>query len=365
MDLSETKTFEREAAAAPLAPQLLERLASSWLGALATEAPEPPPVHLDHLAHAALARLTQGLSPASQVAAWQDWALHLAQSPSKQLQLLEKAWRKWNRLLLYASRAGQANCPACIEPLPQDKRFADPAWQQWPYNLIQQAFLLQQQWWWNATTGVTGVSRHHEEMVTFAARQWLDMLSPSNFISTNPVVQAATRQQAGANLVRGAINAIEDWQRQASNAPPAGAEAFTVGGNIAATPGKVVYRNRLIELIQYAPATPKVHAEPILIVPAWIMKYYILDLSAENSLVRWLVSQGHTVFMISWKNPDAEDRELGLEDYRLLGPMAASTRSARSCPRPRCSSSATASAARWPPSPRPRWRATTMRASRA
>jgi polyhydroxyalkanoate synthase len=321
MDLSETKALEREAAS--FAPRLLERLASSWLGALATEAPEPPAVHLDHLAHAALARLTNGLSPASVIAAWQDWALHLAQSPSKQLQLAEKAWRKWNRLLLYASQAAFKECPACIEPLPQDKRFADPAWQKWPYNAIHQAFLLQQQWWWNATTGIAGVSRHHEEMVTFAARQWLDMLSPSNFVATNPVVQSATQQQLGANLVRGAINVIEDWQRQASNARPHGAEAFAVGSNVAATPGKVVYRNRLIELIQYTPTTPDVHAEPVLVVPAWIMKYYILDLSPENSLVRWLVGQGHTVFMISWKNPDAEDRELSLDDYRRLGPMAA------------------------------------------
>jgi polyhydroxyalkanoate synthase subunit PhaC len=236
MDLSEVKALE-PGAATPLGVQALERLASSWLGALAAEAPEPPPVHLDHLAHAALARLTQGMSQASAAAAWQDWALHLALSPSKQLQLTEKAWRKWNRLLLYAARAGQQGCSACIEPLPQDKRFDDPAWQRWPFNLIHQAFLLQQQWWWNATTGVTGVSRHHEEMVTFAARQWLDMLSPSNFLFTNLVVQAATREQMGANLVRGAINALEDVQRRASNAAPWGAEAFTIGDNIAATPG--------------------------------------------------------------------------------------------------------------------------------
>jgi polyhydroxyalkanoate synthase len=314
MDPTEAKAF---------APQLLERLASSWLGALAAEAPERPPQNIDHFAHALLGSVTQGMSPASLLAAWQDWAMHLALSPTKQMQLLDKAWRKWNRLLLYASHALAGDCAPCIEPLPQDRRFADPAWQRWPYNVIHQAFLLQQQWWWNATTGVAGVSRHHEEMVTFGARQLLDMVAPSNFVSTNPVVFDETLRRVGANLVQGVVNAMEDWQRRVSGSRPYGADAYTVGVDVATTPGKVVYRNRLIELIQYAPATADVHAEPVLIVPAWIMKYYILDLSKENSLVRYLVGRGHTVFVISWKNPDADDRELGFDDYRRLGPMAA------------------------------------------
>ena len=213
--------------------------------------------------------------------------------------------------------------PCCIEPLPQDKRFIGEDWQKWPYNLMHQAFLLNQQWWHNATTGVRGVTKQHESMVEFASRQILDMFSPSNFILTNPEVLQHTFKKGGMNLVRGLQNLIEDWERSVSGKKPVGTENFVVGRDVAVTPGKVIYRNRLIELIQYAPATDRVRPEPILIVPAWIMKYYILDLSPENSLVKYLTEQGFTVFMISWKNPSPEDRDLSMEDYRTLGVMAA------------------------------------------
>ena len=256
--------------------------------------------------------------------AWYDWALHLSLSPGKQRSLIEKGLHKQQRLARYALRVASAHdCPTCIEPLEQDRRFAAPAWQQWPFNLIHQGFLLQQQWWHNATTGVRGVSRHHENMVTFAGRQWLDMWSPSNFIWTNPEVLHAITQSGGANLWRGAMNFLEDARRLALDDAPAGVEGFEVGKDVAVTPGKVVFRNHLIELIQYSPTTPDVHAEPVLIVPSWIMKYYILDLSPHNSMVKYLVDQGHTVFILSWKNPTAADRDLGLEDYRWLGVMDA------------------------------------------
>jgi polyhydroxyalkanoate synthase len=275
--------------------------------------------------HAAAARFTAGLSPATLAQAYLDWATHLTYSPGKRLQLVDKATRKAIRFANYASHCVPLSHqpPCCIEPLPQDRRFVGEDWQRWPYNLIYQAFLLHQQWWHNATTGIRGVTRQYENMVKFASRQILDMVSPSNFILTNPEVLRRTLGTGGMNLITGLQNLIEDWERSSSGKKPVGAENFRVGRDVAVTPGQVVYRNRLIELIQYVPATERVRPEPVLIVPAWIMKYYILDLSPQNSLVKYLTEQGFTVFMISWKNPGPDERDLGMEDYRTLGPMAA------------------------------------------
>jgi len=276
---------------------------------------------LDRSFHAGVAHLTGGLSPAALAAAYWDWAIHLAASPGKQMQLAEKAARKAWRFGACASQYPAS--PPCIDPLPHDKRFAGEAWRHWPYNLFYQGFLLNQQWWHKATTGVAGVSKQHQDAVDFAARQLLDMFSPSNFLPTNPEIQRRTLETGGANLAHGFQNFLEDLGRAASGGKPAGAEAFKPGRNVAITPGKVVFRNRLVELIQYAPTTGEVRPEPVLIVPAWIMKYYILDLSPHNSLVRHLTEQGFTVFMMSWKNPGPEDRDLDMEDYRNLGVMAA------------------------------------------
>ena len=280
---------------------------------------------VDRSLHAAFARFTLGLSPAALAKAYFDWATHLTFSPGKRIQLVDKAARKSVRFANYAFRCASEGGKAehCIEPLPQDRRFAGEDWQKPPFNLIYQSFLLQQQWWHNATTGIRGVTKHHEEMVEFTARQLLDMVSPANFPATNPEVLRQTVSKGGMNLVNGWRNLMEDWERAVSGKKPVGTEQFVVGRDVAVTPGKVVYRNRLIELIQYAPATEKVRPEPVLIVPAWIMKYYILDLSPHNSLVKYLTEQGFTVFMISWKNPSPDDRDLGLDDYRTLGVMSA------------------------------------------
>ena len=280
---------------------------------------------LDHAFQAAIARASFGLSPVDMWSTWADWALHLALAPGKQQQLWLKGVRKSQRFWQYALQAPRQDDDRgpCIAPLAQDKRFSSDDWQKFPFSLYYQAFLLTQQWWHNATTDVPGVSHDHERTLQFASRQILDVFSPSNNPLTNPEVINRTREELGQNFLRGFQNLAEDWERMAGGKRPFGAEDFEVGRDVAVTPGKVVFRNRLIELIQYAPSTAKVHSEPLLIVPAWIMKYYILDLSPENSLVRYLVAQGFTVFTISWKNPGPDDRDLSLEDYRRLGVMDA------------------------------------------
>jgi len=334
--MNEISTAERRASRAPTeTPDAPEKLAASATRALAPlpgwvgEDGVDPSLELadvlDRSLNYARSRFTLGLSPAALAEAYFDWLVHLSAAPGKQLQLSQKALRKWLRLAHYVATCvpTQPQHTCCIEPLPNDRRFRGEAWHGWPYDIIYQAFLLQQQWWHNATTDVRGVTRQHERQVEFAARQVLDVFSPANFIPTNPEVLHQTLAAGGLNLVRGFWNFIEDWERQINGRPPAGSEAFKVGENLAVTPGKVVFRNELIELIQYTPTTDKVRPEPILIVPAWIMKYYILDLSTRNSLVRHLVAQGFTVFIISWKNPTSDNRNLGIEDYRTLGIEAA------------------------------------------
>ena len=277
--------------------------------------------------HAALARRFSSLSPAAGLLAASDWALHLATSPGKCMDLARLAMHQSGELAEYArermTAGSDRQARLGVEPAVEDRRFRDPEWQQWPFNYLHQSFLFRQQWWDAATRGVRGVEKHHENIVSFAARQWLDIFSPGNQLATNPVVLQRTLQQGGANLLRGALNAADDLQRLAADQGPAGVEDFVVGRDVAITPGKVVLKNRLMELIQYTPTTAAVHPEPILIVPAWIMKYYILDLSPHNSLIGYLVDQGHTVFCVSWKNPGYEDRDLGMDDYLELGFHAA------------------------------------------
>lgn len=278
----------------------------------------------DRMINATLSRFTMGLSPASLAMTYFDWATHLAVSPAKQFELNEKWVRKSSRLWEYAARCMLNPDPdTCIEPLPQDRRFRHEAWKLFPYNLIHQSFLLYQQWWHNATTGIRGVDKRHEQAVEFFSRQILDMMSPANSPLLNPEILRRTYAEGGANLQRGYRNWIDDVGRKARGEPPAGTEEFEVGENLAVTPGKVVLRNHLMELIQYEPTTEAVRREPVLMMSAWMMKYYIMDLSPHNSMVKFLVDRGHTVFMISWRNPDSEDRDLGMEDYRRTGIMAA------------------------------------------
>ena len=211
-----------------------------------------------------------------------------------------------------------------------DTRFKDPAWLAPPFNFYRQAYSVLEAWGEASALADPGVTPENTTRAVFQAHQWLDLFSPTNAFWTNPQVVKATWQAGGANLAQGFQNYLADVQELF--APSAdGLPGFTPGKDVAATPGKIVFRNDLIELIQYAPATADVRAEPILIVPAWIMKYYILDLSPHNSLIRYLTEQGHTVFCISWRNPGAEMRDLPFDAYRSDGVMAALDELSRIC----------------------------------
>jgi polyhydroxyalkanoate synthase subunit PhaC len=258
-------------------------------------------------------RLTGGRSPSTVGLAFLDWAAHAANAPFQTAALGRTALAQWQRLMR-AAMGGET----VIGPRPGDDRFTHPAWKQRPYDLLIQAVLLGEEWWDSVVRSPGGVSQPSQRMVAFCMRQWLDLMSPSNVPWLNPEVIQATRMSGGANLATGLRNFLRD---QASTG--AVTNGFRVGKDLAATPGKVVFRNALVELIQYAPTTATVGSEPVLMVSAWIMKYYILDLSAHNSLIGWLVAQGRTVFAISWRNPGSDMHDTSLDDYRAQGVMAA------------------------------------------
>lgn len=280
---------------------------------------------LDGQWHAALAKLTGGLSPMAIAMAWTDWALHLATQPAQALRLATAAQQ--GVLQCWGATLGQSPVPA------GDGRYQAPEWQRWPWAALAHAQQAAEAWWRDATA-LRGMSPHHQEMAGFYARQMLDALSPANAGLFNPEVAARTREQWGANLVQAGAQAVDHWREQHGLArlELAAGPVYTPGVNVAVTPGKVVHRNHLVELIQYAPQTPTVQTEPIFIVPSWIMKYYILDLSPENSLVKWLVGQGHTVFILSWRNPDESDALLGMADYLEQGIFDALAAVARRVP---------------------------------
>ncbi|MBW7970068.1 alpha/beta fold hydrolase [Bradyrhizobium sp. BR 10289] len=285
--------------------------------------PAPEPYSLDRAFHAMLARFTGGISPVALSLAWLDWSAHLAAAPQRRMEISRNVLRDAGQFVEAAAHATSRKPWSVIQPQRRDRRFREPQWELAPFNLLAQAFLLTERWWHDATTGVRGVSHANEAIVEFSVRQMLDMMAPSNFAATNPQVLEKAFQSGGENFVFGWQNWCSDLMRMLSISKPAGDGQFIVGETVAVSPGKVVYRNDLIELIQYHPTTAQVRPEPILIVPAWIMKYYILDLSPQNSLVRYLTSQGFTVFAISWRNPDTKDRDVAFDDYRRLGVMAA------------------------------------------
>ncbi|GAB0118058.1 PHA/PHB synthase family protein [Acidisoma sp. 7E03] len=287
--------------------------------------PMAPASHADHdpldrLLHAWQRHFTGGAAPTSLPTAWADWAIHAASHPFRMAERRRAGFDQWLRLIRILIGAEPP-----VSPPPNDHRFAHPAWGEAPYAALVQAVLLNEAWWQQLIAAPPGVAQHNRALLAFQVQQWLDMISPSNLPWLNPEILSATWSSQGANLRAGFVNFLRE-QSGADTGPD-----FRLGRDLAATPGRVILRNDLFELIQYAPTTPTVSAEPVLIVPAWIMKYYILDLSPENSLVRWLVAQGRTVFMMSWRNPDARMRDVAFDDYRAEGVMAALNRVSEIC----------------------------------
>ncbi len=297
-------------------------------GKRATTAPDIPPVDryvdtetptrkLDRLVQTSVAPLTGNLSPIALGLAFMDWAWHLGASPGRQMELAALATQ-----LATDTLRVQDGTTNGIGVHDDDPRFRAEDWAQWPFSQWRAGFRNAEAFWREASQ-VPGVSEHHTQLVDFFARQYLGMLTPANGLFSNPVVLKNAVQSGGMPLLRG----VQNWLSDVTGVPTAEDEAnsqrFQVGGNVAITPGKVIFRNELIELIRYEPQTPSVYPEPVLIIPSWIMKYYILDLSPHNSMVRYLVSQGHTVYMLSWRNPDAKDRDLSMEDYLASGVFAA------------------------------------------
>ena len=274
---------------------------------------ETPTQRLDRLVHAAAAPVTGSLSPISMALAMADWAWHLGVSPGRQMELAALA----------TQLARDTLSPESVENAEQaaiddDPRFRHEAWGRWPFSQLRTGFRNTEAFWREASQ-VPGMTAHHADLTRFFARQWLGVMAPANWLATNPVVLQDVAESNGAHLVKGYRN----WMADTSGVPTAEDLAqqvrFKVGRDVAITPGKVVHRNRLVELIRYDAQTATVHPEPVFIIPSWIMKFYILDLSPQNSMVRYLVEQGHTVYMLSWRNPDASDHDLTMDDYLKLG----------------------------------------------
>ena len=259
--------------------------------------------------------------------AFLEMTAKMMSDPTKMVQAQISLWQDY--LGLWQSAAGrmlgQETAPAAT-PEARDRRFRDKDWDENAlFDFIKQSYLLTSRWIQATVQDVHGLDDETARKVEFFTGQFVNALSPSNFVMTNPEVLRTTIESRGENLVRGLSNVLEDLERGNGRLAikMTDLDAFRVGGNIAVTPGKVVFRTDLMELIQYDPATPKVHRRPLLIVPPWINKFYILDLRPENSLIKWAVDQGHTVFVVSWVNPDEALAEKTFDDYMVEGPLAA------------------------------------------
>jgi polyhydroxyalkanoate synthase len=254
----------------------------------------------------------------------------LARMMADPARLLEAQMALWNDYLTLWQRTaerlmGQAAEPV-VQPAPDDRRFRDREWSDNAvFDYIKQSYLLTARFLQNAVREGGGLADQAGRKVDFYTRQFVDAMAPSNYVLTNPEVLRATVETGGENLLNGLQNLLDDLDRGKGRLAISMTDmaAFRIGENVGTTPGKVVYQNELIQLIQYAPATETVHRRPLLIIPPWINKFYILDLRPENSFIRWAVGQGHTVFVISWVNPDERLSGKSFEDYMKEGPLAA------------------------------------------
>lgn len=256
-----------------------------------------------------------------------DVATNYVKNPLKLVEAQSQLWNGYIDLLQSTTRRlmGQEAAPV-VQPSRADKRFRDPDWQNNViFDLMKQSYLLSSQWLEHQVRGTEGVDEHTRKKAEFYVKQFANAFSPSNFLLTNPEVLRATLQSNGENLVLGMQHLLEDVERGHGKLQIQQTDmtAFELGRNIALTPGKVVFQNDLIQLLQYEPTTEKVHKRPLLIFPPWINKYYILDLTPEKSFVKWAVAQGFTVFVVSWVNPDARQAMISFESYMIDGAYAA------------------------------------------
>ena len=259
--------------------------------------------------------------------AFLEMTARMMSDPAKLVQAQMNLWQDYLRLWQTTAQRFMGHEPEAVaEPEHADRRFKDPAWEDNQlFDFIKQSYLLSARWMQSTVREVDGLDEKTAQKVDFYTRQFVDAMAPSNFVMTNPEVLRETMESGGENLVKGLENLLEDLERGKGrlHIKMTDYEAFTLGENIAVTPGKVVYQNDLMQLIQYEPTTETVHKRPLLIIPPWINKYYILDLREKNSFVKWAVDQGLTVFMVSWVNPDRELAAKTFEDYMHEGPLAA------------------------------------------
>ncbi len=254
------------------------------------------------------------------------WAEMLS-NPSK---ILEHQISYWGKSLKHYVEAQEALSSGKLAPppdsTPPDRRFSNPMWETHPYfNYIKQQYLMSADAISQAVEDIEGMDAAEKKRLRYFSRQIVDMMSPANFLATNPEALARAVETDGQSLVDGLENMVRDIEANDGEllVTLADKNAFKVGHNLATTPGSVVFRNRMFELIQYAPTTPDVHKTPLIIFPPWINKFYILDLKAKNSLIKWVVDQGYTLFVVSWINPDASYADVSLDDYVSDGFMTA------------------------------------------